>query len=609
MLAPTFNSGSERDAALLSWIQQFAPYGVVTLDESFRIQTWNHWMEVHSGRRFDEVSGKSLFALFPDLRERKLAAHFERALSGQSSVLSSSLHRYLLKLPSPFRETGLPHMLQTARISPLYLAPPAPGAKARTTQGFPQSPNEICGIVLIIEDVTQRESQAEALARQHRRDELLSWALAHLLKTEQPQKAIRQLFFKIAEHLDFDTFIVYLRDLETGELKLEAVGGVLPEAENAFADCPFLTAASGETREPTVLNLIQTFRGPQYAALKNARVSSAVAIPLFAKERNLGLLCFASWSRDTIAPEETALVETIAQYLATALDRENTNRQLHNAKEQITGHAQLLEQRVQERTARLQETVSELETFSYTIAHDLRAPARGVTGYCEVLLEDFADELSENARGVVHKIARSSRRMESLTRDLLEFSKISRQEIVLASVEIEPIIEELTAMRPSVVRDAITISSPLHPVLGHRGLLQHVLSNLVDNAVKFVRPHTRPNIRISTEVVPYESPNTRSRSLVFSSTEAAGRHTVATSAEEKPKRIRIWVCDEGIGIPPEAHQKIFGIFERALASGPYEGTGIGLAIVSRAMQRMGGTCGVESEPGKGSRFWVELPAA
>jgi PAS domain S-box-containing protein len=591
MLAPTFNSGSERDAALLSWIQQFAPYGVVTLDESFQVQSWNHWMEVHSGLRFEQVFGKSLFTLFPDLKERKLAANFERALLGESCVLSSSLHRYLLKLPSPFHETGLTHMLQTARISPLY------------------SEREICGIVLVIEDVTQRESQADTLARQHRRDELLSWALAHLLKTEEPQKAIRQLFFKIAEHLDFDTFIVYLRDLETGKLNLEAVGGVPPEAENAFADCPFLTAAGGEGRETTVLNSIRTLQEPQYAALKNARVSSAVAIPLFAKDRNLGLLCFASWSRDTIAPEESALVETIAQYLATALDREITNRQLHNAKEQLTGHAQLLEQRVQERTARLQETVSELETFSYTIAHDLRAPARGVTGYCEVLLEDFADELPENARGVVQKIARSSRRMETLTRDLLEFSKISRQEIVLTSVEIEPIIEELTAMRPSVVREAIKISSPLNPVLGHRGLLQHVLSNLVDNAVKFVRPHALPNITISTEVVPYESPNTRSRSLVFSSTEAAGRQEAAAPDEQRPNRIRIWVCDEGIGIPREAHQKIFGIFERALASSPYEGTGIGLAIVSRAMQRMGGTCGVESEPGKGSRFWIELPAA
>jgi signal transduction histidine kinase len=333
-----------------------------------------------------------------------------------------------------------------------------------------------------------------------------------------------------------------------------------------------------------------------------------VAIPLVAKDRNLGLLCFASWSRETIAPEESSLVQTIAEYLATALERENTNRQLHMAKEQLSEHAQLLEKRVQERTSRLQETVSELETFSYTIAHDLRAPARGMTGYCDVLLEDFADELPESARGVVQKIARASRRMESLTHDLLAFSKISRQEIALAGVDIEPIIEELAAMRPSAVRDAITISSPLHPVLAHRGLLQHVLSNLVDNAVKFVQPNTVPAITISTEVVTNQSPNTRSRSLVFSSTDA-GHVSAAVPEETPPKRIRIWVSDKGIGIPPEAHQKIFGIFERAIASAPYEGTGIGLAIVARAMQRMSGTCGVESERGKGSRFWVELPAA
>jgi PAS domain S-box-containing protein len=591
MLAQTYNSGSERDVALLSWIQQFAPYGVITLDESFQVQSWNHWMETHSGLRFEDVSGKSIFALFPDLRERRLGTHFERALLGESSVLSSGLHRYLLNLPSPFRETGNAEMLQTARIAPLY------------------SQGEICGIVVVLEDVTQRESQAEELARQHRRDELLSWALAHLLKTEQPQKAVRQLFFKIAEHLDFDTFIVYLRDIETGQLNLEAVGGVPPEVEKKFLGCPFLPALTGEAHEIIVLNSVQILQEPRYAALHKARISAAVAIPLFANDRNLGLLCFGSWSRDTIAPEESALVKTIAEYLATALDRENTNRQLHTAKEQLSDHAQLLEKRVQERTSRLQETVSELETFSYTIAHDLRAPARGVTGYCDVLLEDFADDLPEKARLVVQKIARSSRRMESLTRDLLEFSKISRQEIALAPVEIEPIIDEVAAMRSPAVRQAITISGPLHPVLAHRGLLQHVLSNLIDNAVKFVQPNTVPNITINTELVPYESPNTRSRSLVFSSTDPSGHVSASLPAETPPKRIRIWVSDQGVGIPRGIHQKIFGIFERGLASAPYEGTGIGLAIVARAMQRMSGTCGVESEPGKGSRFWVELPAA
>jgi signal transduction histidine kinase len=587
----TDNPASQREQALLSWIQQFAPYGVVTLDRSFQVEGWNHWMELHSGKRSADVAGKSLFTLFPDLHERKLTSHFERALQGESSVLSTSLHRYLLPLPSPFRETSMPFMLQTARITPLFFD------------------STVCGIVLVIEDVTQRESQAETLAKQHRRDELLSWALAQLLKTDHPRKAVRQLFFKIAEQLDFDTFLIYLRDPETGTSRLHATGGIPVELEKDFSECPFLALLPGEVREVITLNAISQRPEPEYSILKKAGMSAAVVIPLSAKDRDLGLLCFATGTHEWILPEESDLMKTIAQYLATALDRENTSQQLHQAKELLSEHAQLLEKRVQERTSSLQETISELETFSYTIAHDLRAPVRGITGYCEVLLEDFSNELSAEAKRVVEKIARASGRMETLTRDLLEFSKVSRQEIALSRVEIEPIVDDLATLLVPSSRQAITICSPLHPVLAHKGLLQHVFSNLIDNAVKFVPVEKPPKITISAEIVPHSSPNTRSRKLIFSSTEPAAPEDTSSPAQPSPNHVRIWVRDEGIGIPREAHQKIFGIFERGVTSDSYQGTGIGLAIVARAMQRMGGTCGVESEPGKGSGFWLELPAA
>jgi signal transduction histidine kinase len=587
----TDNPESNREHALLSWIQKFAPYGVVTLDESFQIQSWNHWMELYSGKRLADVAGKNLFTLFPDLQQRKLASHFERALQGESSVLSTALHHYLLPLPSPFREARLPHMLQTARITPLFFE------------------DKVCGIVLFIEDVTQRESQAETLARQHRRDELLSWALAQLLQTDQPRKAVRQLFFKIAEQLDFDTFLIYLRNAETGTLSLDAAGGIPVNLETDFAECPFLAVLPNEPREVITLNSIFQRPEPEYAIFKKADIAAAVVIPLSAKERNLGLLCFATGTREWILPEESDLMKTIAQYLATALDRENTSRQLRTAKELLSEHAQLLEKRVQERTSSLQETISELETFSYTIAHDLRAPVRGTSGYCEVLLEDFGNELPQEAKRIVEKIARASSRMETLTRDLLEFSKVSRQEIALSRVEIEPIIDDLAALRDPMVRQAITIRAPLQPVRAHKGLLQHVFSNLLDNAIKFVPVETVPKITISAEIVSHSSPNTRSRKLIFSSTESVPQVDTTLLARPTPNQVRIWVRDEGIGIPREAHQKIFGIFERNVTSDSYQGTGIGLAIVARAMQRMGGTCGVESEPGKGSGFWIELPAA
>jgi PAS domain S-box-containing protein len=582
----TNNPEFQREEALLAWIRQFAPYGVVTLDKAFQIQTWNHWMELHSGLKLADVAGKNLVALFPDLEERRLVSHFERALQGEASVLSTALHRYLLPLPSPFREGGLEHMLQTARIAPLFSA------------------GNVCGIVLVIEDVTQRESQAAALGRQHRRDELLSWALAQLLKTDHPRKSVRQLFFKIAEQLDFDTFLIYLRDRETAELALDSFGGIPVDLEKDFARCPFLALLPPRPAQVAVLNYVTERPEPEYELLKKARISAAVIIPLTVEDRNLGFLCFATWARPTIQADESDLVETIGQYLATALDRENTNQLLHKAKGELADHAQNLERRVEERTARLQETISELETFSYTIAHDLRAPVRGMSGFCEVLLEDMAGTLPPQARTIVEKIARASHRMEALTRDLLQFSKVSRQEVELSRVEIEPLVEELPILAVPEVRRAITIQAPLYPVLAHKGLLQHVLSNLIDNAVKFIPPQGAPKVTISAEVVSQGSPNTRSRKLVFSSTESATRQMDLAA-----NQVRIWVKDEGIGIPREAHQKIFGIFERGVSSELYQGTGIGLAIVARAMQRMGGTCGVESEVGKGSRFWLDLPAA
>jgi signal transduction histidine kinase len=590
---PERNHGpiSKREEALLSWIEQFAPYGVITLDEVLQVKGWNHWMELHSAKKVEDVDGKNLFELFPNLKERRLASYFERALQGESSVLSTSLHHYLVPLPSPFREPGIDYMLQTARIAPLFCD------------------GKVCGVVIVIEDVTQRESQASTLNRQHRRDELLSWTLAQLLKTEQPSREVRQLFFKIAEQLDFDTFLIYFYNIETGALELDTIGGIPPESENDFAHCPFLTMLPEGSNEIAILNSMAKQPGPESAIFRKAGISAAIVMPLAANERSLGVLCFATGSRESILPEEADLVKTIGRYLATAVDKENANRLLHHAKEELSQHSKLLEIKVEERTARLREIISELETFSYTVAHDLRAPVRGTTAYCEVLIEDFADQLPAEAKRIVEQIAKISSRMEMLTRDLLEFSKVSRQEIVMSRVELQPVIEELAMLQIPSVRNAVTISSPLHSVRAHKALLQQVFTNLIDNAVKFVPPQTHPRITISTELVFRGAPNTRMRTLEFSSTESWSVTGATSASIPSFNQVRIWVRDEGIGISPGAHQKIFGIFERGQTSERYPGTGIGLAIVARAVQRMGGTCGVESEVGKGSGFWIDLPVA
>ena len=305
---------AERELALLSWIHQFAPYGVLTLDTSLRVQSWNRWLESHSSWNAPAVIGRSLFEIFPDLENRRLKAPFQRALEGESSVLSTALHHYLLPLESPLRDGRNGHMQQTARIAPL------------------RSEGKICGVIVVIEDVTQREQQSETLTRQHRRDEVLSWALVHLLKSDEPRKTARQLFFKIAEHLDFDTFFLYLRDFNGGAVTLYTAGGIADELQERFQNYGLLVKVADATA-PVLFDFVQSAEKPEYALLKEAKIASAVGIPLQVNNKSLGALCFASWNRTQVAAEEIDLLATIAQYLATAVDKENTSRELRRVEE------------------------------------------------------------------------------------------------------------------------------------------------------------------------------------------------------------------------------------------------------------------------------------
>jgi signal transduction histidine kinase len=578
-------SPSTREAALLEWIQQLAPYGVITLDESFRVQGWNRWMETHGAAPARDVLGKSFFDVVPDLEQRRLASAFKRALLGESCVLSTTLHRYVVPMPSPTGLTPGGFMLQTARISPLH------------------SGGAICGIVIVIEDVTQREEQSAAILEQHRREEILSWISAHLLKADKPGKAIRQLFFKIAEHLDFDTFFLYLRDPETDVIQLADAGGVSPETQAAAAHCN-LFLEQAQISSVASFKSIQSNENPGFEMLRKAGISAAVALPLLADNRPLGLLCFGTCSRSEITSSEIDLLSTVAQYLAISVERERINFLLQKAKQQISDHALLLEKKVEERTANLREIISELEIFSYTMAHDLKAPVRAMLAYCQILTDEFAEALPPDATAIIHRLESPARRMETLIADLLKFSKVSRQEMVLSRVELEPVLADILALRDLDTRQAVTVVHPLHAVLGQRDLLHQALVNLIDNAVKFVAPGTQARVTVRSERTSGLSPSTRETTLLFSSREPAA-HQASRSGEF----VRIWVSDEGIGVPPELHQKIFGIFERGVGNNAYEGTGMGLAIVARAIQRMGGTCGLESAPGKGSRFWVDLPAA
>lgn len=236
-----------------------------------------------------------------------------------------------------------------------------------------------------------------------------------------------------------------------------------------------------------------------------------------------------------------------------------------------------LERLVAERTSKLQELVGDLEHFSYSITHDMRAPLRAMKGYGEVLVELCPECPNPQRKTFLQRIMAAADRMDCLIVDALNYSRAVRQELPLSPVDPGRLIRGMLDSYPEFQTDRadIQIIGELPPVLANEAGLTQCFSNLLGNAVKFVRPGKRAKVRISSETV--------------------------------SDTIRIWIEDNGIGIPETMISKVFDMFSRGQTT--HEGTGIGLALVRKVVHRMGGKVGVESEVGKGSRFWVELLAA
>ena len=239
---------------------------------------------------------------------------------------------------------------------------------------------------------------------------------------------------------------------------------------------------------------------------------------------------------------------------------------------------EILEQTVAQRTASLEQALAQMEDFTYTVSHDLRAPARTVRGISQAALEDFGSTMPAELRGFLEKISRSAERMDQLIRDILDYSRVSRAEVKLWPVQLDPLVAAIISERPEMQPQhaQIKICAPLGPVLAHEPSLAQALTNLLANAVKFVPPGATPKVEVRTE--------------------------------RNSGSVRLWVADNGIGVNPKYQHRLFKVFERAHDSALYQGTGIGLAIVRKAAEKMGGKVGVVSDGLTGSSFWIELPA-
>ncbi len=273
------------------------------------------------------------------------------------------------------------------------------------------------------------------------------------------------------------------------------------------------------------------------------------------------------------------------------INRDITERK--QAVEALMRVKQQLEAQVRERTATLRDTVSELEHFSYTLSHDMRAPLRAMHAFTGILLDEAQAQLAPEHQDYLQRIAAAAHRMDNLITDALQYSLVLRGKYELEPVDVSSLLREMLDSYPQFQRPAalIELVDPIPPVLASRAGLTQCFSNLLANAVKFVAPGVVPQVRIWAE----EIPNRQILPLTPHASHAADRW------------VRIWMQDNGIGIPGEYQEKIWEMFQRLHRE--YEGTGIGLPLVRKAAQRMGGSAGVESEPGQGSRFWLELRKA
>jgi signal transduction histidine kinase len=413
----------------------------------------------------------------------------------------------------------------------------------------------------------------EALANQAERLRILHDIDRAIITETAPVAIAEAVLARLRDLLGVPRAIVNLFDWANGEVEwLAAVGRhrmhLGPGVRYSLRFAGDLEAL--RRGEPQVIDVQALPPSPEAEALLASGVRVYMVVPMIAGGELIGSVSFGG-EQAQFPAEQVGIAQEVATQLAIAI----TQARLH---EQVGRQAAELEQRVRDRTRELEAANDELAAFTHTVSHDLKAPLRGMEGFARALEEDYAERLDDTGRQFLSRIQDSAGRMSRLIDDLLQYARIERRAIERAPVALGPLLAELLdELAGEIEARGLTVSEDLAvaEVTGEREGLREALANLLSNAVKF-------------------------------SPKRGGAITVRSYRERAD--VVIAVADQGIGFDMQYRDRIFGIFQRLHRQEEFAGTGVGLAIVRKVAERHGGRAWAESEPGKGSVFFLAIPA-